>query len=200
MSAALRVRAVRRADLPAVIALRGLLAAAFASAEVFVPLLLTREHGWSLAEAGLTLRAGAVLWSLGSAVQARVQAPHRRRRALQAGFAMVAAGMAVVGVQLLAGLPAWLVAPAWALAGFGIGLAFPMLSVQTLALSAPGEQGRNASALQLCDALACSVALAFAGALFKLAGADGGLAYLPVFVLALVLAGTGALLGRRAFA
>ncbi len=33
--------------LPAVIALRGLLAAAFASAEVFVPLYLTREAGWS---------------------------------------------------------------------------------------------------------------------------------------------------------
>ncbi len=43
--------------MPAVIVLRGLLASAFGSAEVFVPLYLTREAGWSLAQAGLALSA-----------------------------------------------------------------------------------------------------------------------------------------------
>jgi len=186
--------------LPAVIALRGLLASAFGTAEVFVPLVLTREEGWSLAQAGLALSVGAVLWSCGSAVQARIAAVRDRRRALQAGFLMVAAGIAAIAAHLAMGSSPWWVLAGWALAGFGIGLSFPMLSVLTLSLSAPAEQGSNASALQLSDALCSSAALAVAGALFNVAGGGGPQGYVFVLVLALSLALGGALLGRRAFA
>ena len=75
-----------------------------------------------------------------------------------------------------------------------------MLSVLTLGLSAPAEQGRNASALQLSDALCSSAALAVAGVLFSLAGERGPHGYVLVLALAAVLAVVGALLGRRAFA
>lgn len=175
--------------LPAVIALRGLLAAAFATAEVFVPLWLTREAGWSLAQAGLALSAGAVAWSAGSAVQARLSAAPARQRALVAGFALLAAGIGLVALPVLLGRVPGLVVAGWTLAGFGIGLSFPMLSVLTLALSAPERQGGGASALQLADALGCSAALALAGALFN-RGA-GSAAYLPVLGVALVLALAG---------
>jgi MFS family permease len=185
--------------LPAVIALRGLLASAFASAEVFIPLYLTREEGWSLTQAGLTLSAGAVLWSCGSAVQARIGPARDRRRGLQAGFLAVAAGIGLVAAHPLTGFSAWLVVLGWALAGFGIGLSFPMLSVLTLSLSAAHEQGNNASALQLSDALCSSVVLAVAGALFNLAGDSGPQGYVLVFALAMSLALGGALLGRRGF-
>lgn len=185
--------------LPAVIALRGLLAAAFATAEAFVPLYLTREAGWSLAQAGLALSTGAVLWSAGSAVQARLTAAPARRRGLQAGFGILSAGLAIVALPMLSSQPAWTLAVGWAAAGFGIGLSFPMLSVLTLGLSRPAEQGRNASALQLADALCCSAALAVAGALFNLAGGGVG-GHLLVLGVALALALTGMLLSRRAFA
>lgn len=186
--------------LPAVIVLRGLLAAAFASAEVFVPLLLTRERGWSLAEAGLTLSAGAVLWSCGSAVQARIEHARQRRRGLQAGFIAVTIGIMLVAAPLFTGAPIGVLVAGWSLAGFGIGLAFPMLSVLTLSLSAPNEQGRNASALQLGDALCSSAALAVAGALFAAAGERGPLGYGLVLGGAALLALAGAGLARRAFA
>lgn len=182
--------------LPAVIALRGLLAAAFATAEVFVPLYLQREAGWSLAQAGLALTAGALLWSAGSQLQARLTAPRWRQRALAVGFGVVALGIAIVALPALAGAPAALVPAGWALAGFGIGLSFPMLSVLTLALSAPEAQGRNASALQLADALCCSAALALAGGVFR--HTDGAPAYLGVLALAAGLALLGAALSRRA--
>ena len=155
------------------IALRGLLAASFATAEVFLPLYLTREAGWSLAQAGLALTAGAVLWSCGSALQARIGTGRRRERGLQLGFIAVAAGTGVVALQMAAGQHAWIAVAGWAVAGFGIGLGFPMLSVLTLSLSAPAEQGGNASALQLSDALCSSAALAVAGALFGLVGHGG---------------------------
>ncbi len=190
-----------RPGLPSVIALRGLLAAAFSSAEVFLPLYLTREQGWTLAQAGLTLSAGAILWSAGSAVQARITAEHHRRRGLQAGFALVALGLLTVMLPMgLAGAAGWLVPAGWALTAFGIGLSFPMLSVLTLSLSAPGEQGGNSSALQLADALCSSATLAVAGALFTLLGHGAAPGYLWVMGLSMVLAVTGGWLGRRAFA
>lgn len=190
---------VASAGLPAVIALRGLLAASFATTEVFVPLYLTRESGWSLAQAGLALSSGGVLWSVGSALQARITAPQRRRRGLQAGFLALTLGLTIVGAQMLLVHSAWLVVVGWSLAGFGIGLSFPMLSVLTLALSAPNEQGRNSSALQLSDALCSSAALAIAGALFNQAGSSGSAGFLLVLAVALVLALGGAALGGRAF-
>jgi MFS family permease len=189
-----------RPGLPAVIALRGLLAAAFASSEVFLPLYLTREQGWTLGQAGLALSTGAVLWSVGSAVQARIDAEHHRRRGLQAGFGLVGLGLALVTGQMLLGHSAGLLLAGWSLAGFGIGLSFPMLSVLTLGLSAPGEQGGNSSALQLSDALCSSAALAVAGALFSLVGDGARLGYVLVLLLSMGLAFGGAVLGRRAFA
>ena len=191
---------VAAAGLPAVLALRGLLASAFASAEVFIPLYLTREAGWSLTQAGLALSAGAVLWSCGSAVQARIVPARDRRRGLQAGLLAVAAGIAIVVAQMLTGSRAWVVVAGWCIAGFGIGLSYPMLSVLTLRLSAPAEQGHNASALQLSDALCSSAVLAVAGALFNRAGASGASGYVLVLTLAMALALGGALLARRAFA
>jgi len=181
--------------LPAVIALRGLLAAGFGTAEAFVPLCLNRAHGWSLAEAGFALSTGAVAWSLGSAAQARLRREALRRRGLRAGLTLVAAGIGVAALPALAPLPAAILVAGWAFAVFGIGLSFPMLSVLTLQLSAPEAQGRNASALQLGDALASSAALALAGALF----AHGG-GFLAVMLLAAALPALGALLARRPFA
>ncbi|MBH9552019.1 MFS transporter [Inhella gelatinilytica] len=152
--------------LPAVIALRGVMAASFFSAEAFIPLFLNQEAGWSLAEGGLALSAAAVTWSTGSAIQARLHGEPARRTGLRVGLALLVAGQALLAGPLLAGGPAGWVVVGWAVAGLGVGLAWPMLSVLTLALSAPAEQGRNSSALQLADALTTTVALAAAGAFF----------------------------------
>jgi MFS family permease len=181
--------------LPAVIALRGLLAAGFGTAEAFLPLYLNRAQGWSLAQAGLALSTGAVCWSAGSALQARLRSDAARRRGLVAGLVLVAVGIAVATLPLLSPLPAATLVSGWAVAGFGIGLSFPMLSVLTLKLSPPEEQGRNASALQLSDALTSSAALALAGVLF----AQGG-GFLAVMLLAAALPALAALIARRPFA
>ncbi|MFO1252989.1 MAG: MFS transporter [Inhella sp.] len=188
-----------RPGLPAVIALRGLMAASFFCTEAFVPLYLNRVAGWSLSEGGLALSAAAVSWSLGSAIQARLRHEAARRRGLQAGLALLLAGQLLLAWPMLGGgAPHWVLA-GWALAGLGIGLAWPMLSVLTLALSAPAEQGRNSSALQLADALATTVALALAGALFA-GGQAGPQAYGAVLAWTLGLALLGLLVTGRAAA
>jgi MFS family permease len=186
------LRAAR--GLPSVILLRGLIAATFASAEAFLPLLLTQHFGWSLTQAGIALSAGAVTWSIGSAVQARVQRPEARRRLLPGGFSLAAVGLGIVIAPLLFELPSGLVFAGWATVGLGIGLSFPMLSVLLLKLSPPARQGTNTSALQLSDALTSSAALALAGLLFNPATKQ----VLPVLLLALALATAAALVSPRA--
>ena len=56
----------------------------------------------------------------------------------------------------------------WAVTGFGMGMIYASLSVLTLSLSAPHEQGANTSALQLSEALSVTTALAVSGALFAM--------------------------------
>ena len=185
--------------LPSVIALRGLVAAAFATAEVFMPLALTRDHGWSLLQAGWALSTGALFWSVGSGLQARLSRASARERALRVGLALVSVGITCVALAFNWPLPGALFAvltiASWALSGLGVGLAFPILSVQLLKISAPAEQGRNSSALQLADALTTTAALAAAGLLVQQAQGSTW-----VMVFAALLAGTGALCAKRAFA
>ena len=197
--------------LPSVVALRGLVAAAFATAEVFMPLALTQGRGWTLLQAGWALSTGAVFWSGGSALQARLTEAPQRRRGLQAGLLLLTAGIGALGTALAlapAGTPlAVLVVASWAVSGLGVGLAFPILSVQLLKISAPSEQGSNASALQLADALVTTAALAAAGLLVAHApgltlgnssGINSGIT--AVMALAAGLAATAALCARRVFA
>ncbi len=191
---------VAAGGLPAVIVLRGLLAAGFATAEAFIPLYLTRMQGWSLAAAGFALSTGALLWSAGSAVQSRLHGEASRQRGLLAGFVLVAVGIAIAALPALLGVAGVVLVAGWATAGLGIGLAFPMLSVLTLKLSPPAEQGRNASALQLSDALCSSVALAAAGLVFAQGGAHSSVGFAGVMLIASALAATGALLVRRTVA
>lgn len=189
-----------RADrgLPTVILLRGLLAASFLAAEVFIPLWLGLHAGWGVAEAGLALSAGALCWSLGSALQTRVVDEAARRRLLRLGFAIVASGSAGQLLVVLGLLPAWSMIALWALAGLGIGMAFPILSVLVLGLSPTGEQGRNSAALQQSEAIAHSALLALAGALFAaLHGTAPTLAFALLFAVPAALTALGALLASR---
>jgi len=185
-----------RRGLPAVIGLRALLGGAFGSAEVFIPLYLTREEGWSVGQAGLALSVGAVLWSVGSGVQSRIDSKRQRQRLLRGGFVAVAAGIAVVAAPLVVPVPTGSCLVGWAMAGFGIGLCSPILSVLTLGFSSAANQGRNAAALQLGMAFGTSVALALAGALFALPeSADAG--FILVLAFASALAGAAGLLAGR---
>ena len=184
---------------PAVVLLRGLLAASFLAAEVFVPLWLTVHAEWSVAAAGLALTLGALAWSAGSALQARILTPKARERALQGGLTLTAVG---IGGPLLAvwGLaPAWTMPVFWAGAGLGIGIAFPMLSVLLLERAPEEAQGEAAAALQLSEALTHTAALAVIGLAFARLQADhpDG-AFSVVFGLCAAGCALGAALGHRA--
>jgi MFS family permease len=174
-----------RRGLPTAVAMRGLLLGAMSGTEAFIPLTLTTRYGFSPATAGIVLTSGALGWSAGSWWQGRFPAASRVRFVV-AGASLHAAG--VTAVVLAFHASGWLVLPAWVLAGAGIGLAFPALSVQVLSLSGPSAQGANSSAMQISDTLGSSLAVGLAGALVNAAGLDAGVICTAVIALIAALA------------
>lgn len=186
-----------RAGLPSVVALRGLASAAFVAGEAFLPLLLSRERGLPPTPAGLVLTVAALTWATGSWVQGRDTAP-ARPTLLRAGTAAIALGVVGAASLLVPAVPLAVGVAGWALVGLGMGLTYPTLSVLTLELSAPSEQGTNTSALQIADALFGAVVLALSGVLFAALVDAGPVAYLAGFAVAAVPAAVGLLVAGRA--
>ncbi|MER7889074.1 MFS transporter [Micromonospora sp. NPDC094482] len=189
------LRAAR--GLPTVIGLRGLASAAFVGAEVVIPLMLSRERGLSPTAAGLVLTVGAVAWSAGSWVQGRIPAPASRATLPRVGLACITAGIGTFTLAVAPGVPVAVGVFGWAVAGMGMGLLYPSLSVLTLELSAPGEQGRNSSSLQLGDSLFAATVLALTGAVLAAGAAPGPGSYLTTLAVAAGLALLGAALAGR---
>ena len=74
----------------------------------------------------------------------------------------------------------------WALAGRGMGLMYPRLTVLTLAYSTPQNQGFNSSALSISDSVGAATTIAAMGLVFTaLAGTDAG--FPAVFAIAAML-------------
>ena len=184
--------------LPSVILLRGLAAAAFFGCEAFVPLLLSRERGLTPTLTGVALSAGALSWFCGAWYQGlRVQIMPRHRL-IAAGATLLALG---IGVTASAIHPAMSVAAAvagWILAGSGMGLISPSLSVMVLQLSPPGSEGRNSSAMQLTEAVTVATVLAVSGSLFaRLLDHQPTLGYALAFAPAFALALLAGILAHR---
>jgi len=81
-----------------------------------------------------------------------------------AGVSLVVAGTAGLAATLLAGVPAWLVVPAWAVAGLGMGLAYAPITVLVLREALPGEEGSASASLTLCDTLGWALGTGVGGA------------------------------------
>lgn len=189
---------VARRGLPAVVALRGVAAAAFFNTEAFVPLMLSRERGLSPVWAGLALTIGALGWSAGSWYQGAVRKTGPRTGTLRAGLALLAVGIASVSLAAWPQIPAMVGVTGWLFAGLGMGLAYPMIAVLTLDLSASGEEGANSSALQLSEALMVATVLALGGSLFAtLLERSATLAFVATYAVGIAFALVGVMIAGR---
>ena len=177
--------------LPSVIALRGLVCAAFFGTEAFLPLLLAHDRGLSPSMAGLALSAGALGWSAGSWYQGHSRNGWSRHRFLRVGTSGVCAGLVMTVSVAWTAVPVSLAILGWTIVGLGMGLISASLSMLTLSMSEPDQQGANGSALQLCEAMVVAASMAVGGSLFSaLLATSAQAAYLANFAIA----GTMALL------
>jgi MFS family permease len=184
--------------LPSVVALRGLVAAAGFGAEVFLPLMLTRQRGLSPALAGLVLTVSALSWSAASWYRGRPQQPFSHAVFLQAGMVAILLGIVTATLTLDEHVPVVVGILGWSLTGLGMGTVFPTLSVLVLEYSELDQQGANSSALQLSDSLSTATVLAVGGSLFAVLEPRSAVtAYLVAFGLPALLALLGVQAGRR---
>lgn len=184
-----------RRGMPAVVATRALLGAAFAGTDIYLPLMLTRQHGMHATEAGLVLTVGALAWSLGAWVAGRRTTPREQRRLVRIGLALLTIGITGALSAAWPSTPSWSLYVAWLIGGSGIGLAYSPLTVLLMGMSAPDEQGRNASSLQTGEMVMTSVLLAVSAIAF---GALTSHSHTFAFVSGLLLAALTALLGMVA--
>lgn len=187
-----------RRGLPAVVSVRALVSAAFVGAEVLLPLLLVHERHLSPGGAGLILTVGALGWSGASWVRGRDLLHLSHAGYVRLGGGLLALGMIGATVLVLPAVPAGVGMAFWVLSGSGMGLVYPTLSVLTLELAAPHEQGSASSALQVADAVAAAIASTATGALlWTLHDVVGLPAYAAVLGLTGLLAMMTVLLAGR---
>jgi MFS family permease len=155
---------VAQRGFPAVVAVRGLGAAAFAGTGAYLPLLLTLQHHFSPSRAGVTLSITGVSWAFGSWLQGREHGV-QRVNVLRSGLALMAGGLAVASLLAWSDATTWFGLIGWSVAGVGMGLSSSSLSVLTLDLSDASNSGRNSSAGQMAATMSIATALSVSGTL-----------------------------------
>jgi MFS family permease len=182
--------------LPSVVLVRGLVAGAFFATEAYIPYLLMAEFDFTPTWAGIALMLAAFAWAGGSAIQGRFGEVLGNRRIALLSLGLLVVAVASVLITALAAASPLIIMVGWGLAGGGMGLLYPRLTVLTLAYSEPGNAGFNSSALSISDATGSSVAVALAG--LGVATLGGGVAAFPlVFAFSLIVLLLAALPGLR---
>jgi MFS family permease len=159
--------------------------------DALLPLTLTELHGYSPTTAGIPLTAGALGWAVASQLQAR-RPDVARVVLLRTGFLLLAVGLAGTALVVVPGLQGWPSYGTWAVAGLGMGLGMPSLSVLLLEQSAEERRGADSAAFQIADVTMSAACVGVVGVL--VAAATAGLLTFPVAVLlaVAVLAGPAA--------
>jgi MFS family permease len=187
-----------RPGLSATILSRSLLTCCFFAGDAYVPYAVVTVRHAPTTLAALALTASTLTWTAGSWVQARYIARWGPRRLVRPGECLVVIGLGIMCVILLPSVPPALAIVAWALAGAGIGTAYAPLTVTTLDLAAPGEEGRATSALQLCDVLGQAIGTGVSGAIVAATSRIGhGPGVALAFSFAIAVALTGIIVGAR---
>lgn len=187
---------VARRGLPSVVLMRGLIAGSLFGAEIYVPYLLIADYGFSPIWAGLGLTAAALAWAAAADVQGRFGDRLGNVRITLLGTGLLVAALVIAVATAVLQLPAVVLIAGWGLAGGGMGLMYPRLTVLTLAYSTSQNQGFNSSALSISDSVGAASAIAVMGLVFTaLVGTDAG--FPAVFALAAVLAAAALVPGLR---
>jgi len=184
--------------LPAVIALRGVAASAFFGTEAFLPLAFSTQHGLSPTWSGIGISVGAIGWFAGSWYQGHY-AKVSRQTLLDRGATLMVVGAITAALTTFSWMPVTAAVVGWLVTGLGMGMLYGTVSVLALSMSAEHEQGKNSSALQLCESLMVATTLAIGGSLFAaLLGVSHTAAFAANFAITVALAVVATVVARRA--
>ncbi len=187
-----------RRGVPAAALAAFLLSAAFVAADSYTPLMLTNIRGTSVLAAGLALTVAAITWPAGSWWQSRQAGRMRAGTLVILGDAMLVTGVTALAA-VLAGGPLPLAYIGWAIAGFGMGVAYPTVPLAVMARAEAGREAAELSPTLLMDMLGIAAGAGFGGAAIAFAASSNATlrsgiagAFGVSLLAALVLLGVGA--------
>src|SRR5262249_2508855 len=93
----------------------------------------------------------------GSWSRAGAAARVTRRRLLEVGLAFLLAGVAAAAAVLSPATAPMLALPAWAVAGLGIGIAYPTATLAIFEGAPAGREGEVSATMQVANALAIAI-------------------------------------------
>ena len=192
------LRAVR--GYPSAVLLRGFMTFVFFVYDPYIPLLMTDVRGWTPTLAGIALTAATVSWTMGSWTQARLSRRVPNERFALLGFGVVGIGTALAMAVLLPQVPAWVIVPTFAIAGYGMGLGYAQFALIVLRDVEASQQGSVTSGLTLSDTLGATLGVSIGAALIATsvrltAGPATGIA--AAMTLAVLVAAAGFVLAPR---
>ncbi len=176
-----------RRGLPAVIATRGLISAAFFCGEAYIVFVLQEQWGISAGGAGIALTCVGIVWAGASQLQARLGERVSDATAIHTGSSLVLLGLVCLALVVWLDVSPVLAGASYVFAGAGMGFAYPRLSVSMLAASTVADRGFNSSALSIADSLGAALALSISGVAFTIAGRNGLDPFVVVFALAVLV-------------
>jgi MFS family permease len=178
---------------PAAIALNAVINFSFFATDAFVPLAVTTVRHRSVGFAGLSLTLGALSWTAGAWVTARINSRVSVGTRVRIGFVLVGVAIALVLVGMQPSVPILIFPAAWLLAGLGMGLGYQSLALAVLNDGATdddhaGPEATTVAARQIFDTLGNAVGTGAAGACVAVAtvGHYGTKAGLTVSFLAMI--------------
>jgi MFS family permease len=153
----------------AAIAMNGLISCALFAVDAFVPLAVTDVRHRSVGFAGLALTTGALSWTAGAWVTARLDARISVQSRVRFGFVCVGAGIAMVLLGLRSDVPIVIFPLAWLVAGLGMGLGYQGLALVVLGggdseVDDGGPPAKTVAARQMFDTLGNAIGTGVAGA------------------------------------
>jgi MFS family permease len=142
--------------------------------ENFIPLFGQKLAGLGPLTAGLLGAVLSLAWVVAQLLVVSVSSPSAKRRAVRLGPLLLTAGLVCFGLLQVENATTGIVA-LWALslavAGVGIGLAWPLLGVAAMSsTNDPAEGGKAAAAITTTQLIAFSITSALAGALMATGG------------------------------
>lgn len=182
--------------LPSAVLLRGMLAAGFFSAEVYIPYQMIEHFGWEPSVAGLALTVAGVMWAAGAEVQGRYGDRLGNTRLVVMSLTIMVASMLAVFLTSLLGLHPAVLIVGWGFVGGAMGIAYPRTTILGLAYSTPQTQGFNSAALSISDAVGAATVIALMGLVVTAMG-RGPLAFPVVFGISLAILALALIPGSR---
>jgi MFS family permease len=162
-----------RPGLPAAVAAAFLLSFVYFGVDGFVPLLVQRVRGQSVAVAGIVVTLSAIAWTAGTWWQARAIARRSPGSLVALASALILVGVGCVWAMLTPAVPLALGFVGWTVGGVGMGIGFPTIPLVAMDRAEPGRETSVVASAALSDTFGAALGPGLGGSAVALAAAAG---------------------------